>query len=143
MKLQQEQEKRDTEWMKFNELRNVLREGQERLELHDFGASPVDTYEWIKMEPIDDWGSMRHHSPRLHRLNMNWMMQYLHHVTADHVSRPITITVLGPFLIKVENFRNKDHSTFLTPNWVISSHTKTSFPLNSKTRHQTVTIKLR
>ena len=55
MKLQQEQEKGDKEWMKFNELRNVLREGQERLELHDFGASPVDTYEWIKMEPIDDW----------------------------------------------------------------------------------------
>ena len=55
MKLQQEQEKRDKEWMKFNELRNVLREGQERLELHDFGASPVDTYERIKMEPINDW----------------------------------------------------------------------------------------
>ena len=55
MKLQQEQEERDKEWMKFNELRNVLREGQERLELHDFGASPVDTYERIKMEPIDDW----------------------------------------------------------------------------------------
>ena len=55
MKLQQEQEKRDKEWMKFNELRNVLWEGQERLELHDFRASPVDTYERIKMEPIDGW----------------------------------------------------------------------------------------
>ena len=54
-KLQWEQEKRDKEWMKLNELRNMLREGQERLELHDFRASPVDTYEWIKMEPIDDW----------------------------------------------------------------------------------------
>ena len=54
-KLQREQEKRDKEWTKINELRNVLREGQERLELHDFGASPVDTYERIKMEPINDW----------------------------------------------------------------------------------------
>ena len=41
--------------MKINELRNVLREGQERLELHDFRATPIDTYEQIKMEPIDDW----------------------------------------------------------------------------------------
>ena len=55
MKSQREQEKRDKEWMKLNELRNVLREGQERLELHDIGASPVDTCEWIKTEPIDDW----------------------------------------------------------------------------------------
>ena len=54
-KLQREQEKRGKEWTKINELRNVLREGQERLELHDFGATPVDTYERIKMEPIDDW----------------------------------------------------------------------------------------
>ena len=54
-KLQQEQEKRDKEWTKLNELRNVLREGQERLELHDFGATPDDTYERIKMEPIDNW----------------------------------------------------------------------------------------
>ena len=54
-KLQREQEKRDKEWMRINELRNVLREGQERLELHDFGATPDDTYEWIKMELIDDW----------------------------------------------------------------------------------------
>ena len=54
-KLQREQEKRDKEWMQLNELRNVLRNGQERLELHDFGASPVDTYERIKTEPIDDW----------------------------------------------------------------------------------------
>ena len=53
-KLQREQEKRDKEWTQLNELRNVLREGQERLELHDFGASPVDTYERIKMDPIDD-----------------------------------------------------------------------------------------
>ena len=43
-KLQREQEKRDKEWTKLNELRNVLRKGQERLELHDFGASPVDTF---------------------------------------------------------------------------------------------------
>ena len=55
-KLQQEQEKRDKEWMKINELRNVLREGQERLELHDFGASPIDTYEQIKTDPIDEIG---------------------------------------------------------------------------------------
>ena len=54
-KLQREQEKRDKEWTKINELRNVLREGQERLELHDFGATPDDTYEQIKTEPIDDW----------------------------------------------------------------------------------------
>ena len=53
-KLQREQEKRDKEWTKLNELRNMLREGWERLELHDFGASPVDTYEQVKMEPIDD-----------------------------------------------------------------------------------------
>ena len=54
-KLQREQEKRDKEWMQLNELRNVLRNGQERLGLHDFGESPVDTYERIKMEPIDNW----------------------------------------------------------------------------------------
>ena len=54
-KMQREQEKRDKDWMRINELRNVLREGQERLELHDFGATPDDTYEQIKMEPIDDW----------------------------------------------------------------------------------------
>ena len=54
-KMQQEQEKRDKEWMKLNELRNVLREGQERLELHDFRATPDDTYKQIKTEPIDDW----------------------------------------------------------------------------------------
>ena len=54
-KLQREQEKRDKEWMKLNELRNTLREGQERLELHDFRASPIDTYKQIKMELIDDW----------------------------------------------------------------------------------------
>ena len=54
-KMQQEQEKRDKEWMKLNELRNVLREGQERLELHDFRATPDDTYEQIKTEPIDNW----------------------------------------------------------------------------------------
>ena len=53
-KLQQEQEKRDKEWTKINELRNMLREGQERLELHDFRATPDDTYERIKTEPIDD-----------------------------------------------------------------------------------------
>ena len=33
----------------------MLREGQERLELHDFGATPDDTYEWIKTKPIEDW----------------------------------------------------------------------------------------
>ena len=55
MKLKREQEKRDKEWIQLNELRNMLRNGQERLELHDFGASPVDTYERIKTEPIDDW----------------------------------------------------------------------------------------
>ena len=54
-KLQREQEKRDKEWTKINELRNSLWEGQERLELHDFGATLDDTYEWIKTEPIDDW----------------------------------------------------------------------------------------
>ena len=54
-KMQREQEKRDKEWTKINELRNMLREGQERLELHDFGATPDDTYEWIKTEPINDW----------------------------------------------------------------------------------------
>ena len=42
-KLQREQGKRDKEWTKLNELRNVLREGQERLELHDFRATPDDT----------------------------------------------------------------------------------------------------
>ena len=60
-KLQQEQEKRDKDWTKLNELRNVLREGQERLELHDFRATPDDTYERIKMEPIDNW--VIHHTP--------------------------------------------------------------------------------
>ena len=60
-KLQREQEKRDKEWTKLNELRNVLREGQERLELHDFGATPDDTYERIKTEPIEDW--QIHHTP--------------------------------------------------------------------------------
>ena len=54
-KLQREQEKRDKEWTELNEVRNVLRKGQERLELHDFRASPIDTYEQIKTEPIDDW----------------------------------------------------------------------------------------
>ena len=54
-KMQREQEKRDKEWTKLNELRNVLREGPERLELHDFGATPDDTYEQIKTELIDDW----------------------------------------------------------------------------------------
>ena len=54
-KMQREQEKRDKEWTKINELRNVLREGQERLELHDFGATPDDTYERIKTELINDW----------------------------------------------------------------------------------------
>ena len=54
-KMQREQEKRDKEWTKINELRNMLREGQERLELHDFGATPDDTYERIKTELIDDW----------------------------------------------------------------------------------------
>ena len=54
-KLQREQEKRDKEWTKINELRNVLREGQERLDLHDFGGTPDDTYERIKTEPIEDW----------------------------------------------------------------------------------------
>ena len=54
-KLQREQEKRNMEWTKLNELRNVLREGQERLELHDFRATPEETYERIKTEPIDDW----------------------------------------------------------------------------------------
>ena len=61
-KLQQEQEKRDKDWMKLNELRNVLREGQERLELHDFGATPDDTYQQIKTEPIDDW--VIHYTPQ-------------------------------------------------------------------------------
>ena len=61
-KLQREQEKRDKEWTKLNELRNVLREGQERLELHDFGATPDDTYERIKTEPIDDW--VIHYTPQ-------------------------------------------------------------------------------
>ena len=60
-KLQREQEKRDKEWTKLNELRNVLRNGQERLELHDFGATPDDTYERIKTEPIEDW--QIHHMP--------------------------------------------------------------------------------
>ena len=60
-KLQREQEKWDKEWTKLNELRNVLREGQERLELHDFRATPDDTYERIKMEPIEDW--QIHHTP--------------------------------------------------------------------------------
>ena len=60
-KLQQEQEKRDKEWTKLNELRNVLREGQERLDLHDFGGTLDDTYERIKTEPIEDW--QIHHTP--------------------------------------------------------------------------------
>ena len=54
-KLQREQEKRDKEWMQLNELRNMLRNSQERLELHDFRESPVDMYEQIKTEPIDNW----------------------------------------------------------------------------------------
>ena len=61
-KLQREQEKRDKDWTKLNELRNVLREGQERLELHDFRATPDDTYERIKTEPIDDW--VIHYTPQ-------------------------------------------------------------------------------
>ena len=60
-KLQREQEKRDKEWTKLNELRNMLREGQERLDLHDFGGTPEDTYERIKTEPIEDW--QIHHTP--------------------------------------------------------------------------------
>ena len=59
-KLQREQEKRDKEWTKLNELRNMLRNGQERLELHDFGATP-ESVERIKTEPIDDW--VIHHTP--------------------------------------------------------------------------------
>ena len=59
-KLQREQEKRDKDWTKLNELRNVLREGQERLELHDFGTTP-ESVDRIKSEPIDDW--VIHHTP--------------------------------------------------------------------------------
>ena len=72
MKLQWEQEKRDKEWMQLNELRKVLRNGQERLELHDFGASPKDTYERIKMEPIDDW--VIHETPQPQTLPPQYML---------------------------------------------------------------------
>ena len=72
-KLQREQEKRDKDWTKINELRNVLREGQERLELHDFGATPDDTYEWIKTEPIDDW--VIHNTPEPSTPPPQWVIE--------------------------------------------------------------------
>ena len=71
-KLQREQEKRDKDWTKLNELKNVLREGQERLELHDFGATP-ETVERIKTEPIDDW--VIHHTPEPSTLPPQWAIE--------------------------------------------------------------------
>ena len=54
-KLQQEQEKRDKERMILYELRDILREGQERLDLHYYGGTPDETFERIKSEPLDSW----------------------------------------------------------------------------------------
>ena len=40
---------------KVERVKECVEEGQERLELHDFGATPEETYEQIKTEPIDNW----------------------------------------------------------------------------------------
>ena len=60
-RLQQEQVARDKERMLLYELRDVLRNGQERLELHAFGGTPDETYEQIKSEPIDE--QVIHYTP--------------------------------------------------------------------------------
>ena len=33
----------------------MLREGLDRMYLHDLGGTPDETYMWIKSEPLDDW----------------------------------------------------------------------------------------
>ena len=91
-KLQREQEKRDKDWTKINELRNVLREGQERLELHDFGATPDDTYERIKTEPIDDW--VIHNTPEPSTPPPQWAIE-------DAIPTPCNC---GPYLWAINHY---------------------------------------
>ena len=50
-----EQWKREAERRKEYELRDMLREGLDRMYLHDLGGTPDETYMWIKSEPLDDW----------------------------------------------------------------------------------------
>ena len=49
------QRKREAERRKEYELRDMLREGLDRMYLHNLGGTPDETYMWIKSEPLDDW----------------------------------------------------------------------------------------
>ena len=50
-----EQRKREAEGRKEYELRDMLREGLDRMYLHDLGGTPDKTYMWIKSELLDNW----------------------------------------------------------------------------------------
>ena len=50
-----EQQKREADWRKEYELRDMLREGPDRMYLHNLEGTPDKTYTWIKSEPSDDW----------------------------------------------------------------------------------------
>ena len=50
-----EQQKREADWRKEYELRDMLREGLDHMYLHNLEGTPDETYTWIKSEPLDDW----------------------------------------------------------------------------------------
>ena len=54
-KERQEQQRREAERRKEYELRDKLREGLDRMYLHNLGGTPDETYMRIKSEPLDDW----------------------------------------------------------------------------------------
>ena len=50
-----EQQKREEQRMWEHELRDMLKQGLDRMYLHDLGGTPDETYERIKSKPLDDW----------------------------------------------------------------------------------------
>ena len=54
-KERQEQQKREAERMREYELRDMLKEGLDRMYLHNLGGTPDETYMRIKSKLLDDW----------------------------------------------------------------------------------------
>ena len=54
-KERREQQRREAEQRKEYELRDKLREGLDRMYLHNLGGTPDETYMQIKSELLDDW----------------------------------------------------------------------------------------
>ena len=79
--------------MQDYELRDMLREGLDRMHLRNLGGTPDKTYEQIKSKPLDDWAINQLPQQLTPPPNMTLRTQSQHHVIAMYVLVALTIMV--------------------------------------------------